>query len=58
MLRAHLPFVCALLLLVAGIVAGLAGLVGLAISSDKDVTPPIISDVSAIHVGHNFAFVT
>ena len=55
MQRTHILFATVLLLVAAGIVAAL---VALAVSSNEDMTPPVISDVSASFVMPSSAGVT
>ena len=53
--RTHILFATVLFLVAGGIVAGL---VALAVSTEEDVTRPVISDVSAILVRHYDAVVS
>jgi hypothetical protein len=50
MQRTHILLACTLLLVAAGLVAGL---VVLAVAKEEDSTPPVISEVSATLVAHD-----
>jgi hypothetical protein len=54
MQRTHVLLACTLLLVAAGIVAGL---VALAMASEEDVTPPVITSVSA-YVSPRYVLIT